>query len=217
MSTTQQFIPVEQIREGVMIMKDRSLKGVLIISSVNFALKSEEEQGAIIFNFQNFLNSLDFSCQIVVNSRKVNITGYIEKIKKLEDEQKNELLKIQTNDYRKFIEELVAEGSIMAKNFYVVVPYYPLLELSGAKGGTNSNPTKKTQTNTSTNLTEDNFQSGKYQLWQRMEYVNLGLKRCGLKSITLNTEDIVELLWSLHHPKQAEMGYYPDLPPELIK
>jgi len=85
---SQQFIPIEQIREGVMIMKDKSLKGILLVSSINFALKSEEEQEAIIFNFQNFLNSLDFSCQIVVNSRKVNITGYIEKIKKLEDEQK---------------------------------------------------------------------------------------------------------------------------------
>lgn len=215
MPTTQQFIPVEQIREGVMVMKDRSLKGVLIISSVNFALKSEEEQGAIIFNFQNFLNSLDFSCQIIVNSRKVNITGYIDKIKKIEDEQKNELLKIQTADYRKFIEDLVAEDSIMSKNFYVVVPYYPLLELAG--GSPDAKQKKQLQSNTAQALTEQNFQTGKYQLWQRMEYVTLGLKRCGLKSIALNTEDIIELLWSLHHPKQAEMGYYPDLPPELTK
>lgn len=209
--TSQQFIPVEQIREGVMIMKDRSLKGILIISSINFALKSEEEQSAIVFNFQNFLNSLDFSCQIVINSRKVNITGYIDKIRTLENEQKNELLKIQTSDYRKFIEEIVAEGSIMSKNFYVVVPYYPLLEVPGAS------QSKKTTTTTTASLTEQNFQTGKYQLWQRMEYISLGLKRCGLKSVILNTEDIVELLWSLHHPKQAEMGYYPDLPPELIK
>lgn len=212
-TTSQQFIPVEQIREGVMVMKDRSLKGILIISSVNFALKSEEEQGAIVFNFQNFLNSLDFSCQMVVNSRKVNITGYIDKIKKLEDEQKNELLKIQTTDYRKFIEEIVAEGSIMNKNFYVVVPYYPLLETLNA----NSPQAQNKKQTAAANLTEQNFQTGKYQLWQRMEYVTLGLKRCGLKSITLTTEDIVELLWSLHHPKQAEMGYYPDLPPELTK
>ncbi len=209
--TSQQFIPVEQIREGVMVMKDRSLKAILMVSSINFALKSEEEQSAIVFNFQNFLNSLDFSCQIIVSSRKVNITGYIDKIRTLENEQKNELLKIQTADYRKFIEEIVAEGSIMNKNFYVIVPYYPLVEMPGA-------PSSKKQPSANTvSLTEQNFQTGKYQLWQRMEYVSLGLKRCGLKSIPLNTEDIVELLWSLHHPKQAEMGYYPDLPPELIK
>jgi len=206
---SQQFIPVDQIREGVMIMKDKSLKGILLISSINFALKSEEEQGAIIFNFQNFLNSLDFSCQIIVNSRKVNITGYVEKIKKLEDAQKNELLKIQTADYRRFIEELVAGGSIMNKNFYIVVPYYPLVELANLPGGGGS----KKPTGT---LTEQGFQTGKYQLWQRMEYISLGLRRCGLKSVPLGTEELIELLWSLHHPKQAELGYYPELPPEII-
>ena len=207
---SQQFIPVDQIREGVMIMKDKSLKGILLISSINFALKSEEEQGAIIFNFQNFLNSLDFSCQIIVNSRKVNITGYVEKIKKLEDEQKNELLKIQTADYRRFVEELVAGGSIMNKNFYIIIPYYPLVELPGMPGGGD----KKKQTARS--LTEQGFQTGKYQLWQRMEYISLGLRRCGLKSVPLGTEELIELLWSLHHPKQAELGYYPELPPEII-
>jgi hypothetical protein len=209
--SSQQFIPVEQIREGVMIMKDKSLKGILLISSINFALKSEEEQGAIIFNFQNFLNSLDFSCQIIVSSRKVNITGYVEKIKKLEDEQKNELLKIQTSDYRRFVEELVAGGSIMNKNFYIVVPYYPLVELPSLTSGGEG----KKQTTRST-LTEQGFQAGKYQLWQRMEYISLGLRRCGLKSVPLGTEELIELLWSLHHPKQAELGYYPELPPEII-
>jgi len=192
-------------------MKDKSLKGILLISSINFALKSEEEQGAIIFNFQNFLNSLDFSCQIIVSSRKVNITGYVEKIKKLEDEQKNELLKIQTSDYRRFVEELVAGGSIMNKNFYIVVPYYPLVELPSLTSGGEG----KKQTTRST-LTEQGFQTGKYQLWQRMEYISLGLRRCGLKSVPLGTEELIELLWSLHHPKQAELGYYPELPPEII-
>ncbi|MFA5087013.1 MAG: hypothetical protein WC470_01775 [Candidatus Paceibacterota bacterium] len=210
-SPSQDFIPIKQIREGVLLMDDQSLKGILIVSSINFALKSEEEQGAIIFNFQNFLNSMDFSCQIVISSRKVNITGYVDKIKELEAKQKNELLKIQTADYRKFIEELVAGGSIMNKNFYVVVPYYPLSELSG---GSPQGDKKKTPAQTK--LTEESFQKGKYQLWQRMEYISLGLRRCGLKSAAMGSEEILELLWSLHHPKQAEMGYYPDLPPEII-
>jgi hypothetical protein len=128
----QEFIQVEQIREGFMIMKDASMKGILAVSSLNFALKSEEEQEAIIYNFQNFLNSLDFTCQILVTSRKVNITGYLEKIKELEKNQKNELLRMQTADYRKFIEEIVLEGSIMTKGFYVIVPYFPLIEVAMA-------------------------------------------------------------------------------------
>ena len=134
----QQFIPIKQIREGVMLMDDHSMKGILLVSSINFALKSDEEQGAIIYNFQNFLNSLDFSCQIIINSRKVNITGYIDKLKELEKNQKNELLKIQTTDYRKYIEELVGSGSIMNKSFYVIVPYLPLLDIAaGAIQGAN--------------------------------------------------------------------------------
>jgi type IV secretory pathway VirB4 component len=204
---SQQFMPVEQIREGVMVMKDKSLKGVLLVSSLNFALKSEDEQMAIIYQFQNFLNSLDFSCQIIVNSRRVNITGYIDKIKDLENKQKNELLKIQTAEYRAFIEEIVANGSIMSKSFYVVVPYFPMTELPNI---TTSGGESKTS------LTEKKFQNGKYQLWQRMEYVSLGIRRCGLKSATLGSEELIELLWGLHHPKQAELGYYPDLPPEVI-
>lgn len=204
---SQQFMPVEQIREGVMVMKDKSLKGILLVSSLNFALKSEDEQMAIIYQFQNFLNSLDFSCQIVVNSRRVNITGYIDKIKDLESKQKNELLKIQTAEYRSFIEEIVANGSIMSKSFYVVVPYFPMTELPNITAGGKESKTS---------LTEKKFQNGKYQLWQRMEYVSLGIRRCGLKSATLGSEELIELLWGLHHPKQAELGYYPDLPPEVI-
>jgi coenzyme F420-reducing hydrogenase alpha subunit len=208
---SQNFIPIKQLREGVMLMEDQSMKGILLVSSMNFALKSEEEQGAVIFNFQNFLNSLDFSCQIIVNSRKVNITGYIDKIKELEANQKNELLKIQTSDYRKFIEELVGSGSIMNKSFYVVVPYFPLVELGGTVPAT-----QKKGTPQAVKLSEESFQKGKYQLWQRMEYVSLGLRRCGLKSVAMGSEEVLELLWSLHYPKQAEMGYYPELPPEII-
>ena len=201
-------MPAEQIREGVMVMKDKSLKGILLVSSLNFALKSEDEQMAIIYQFQNFLNSLDFSCQIVVNSRKVNITGYIDKIKALEAKQKNELLKIQTAEYRAFIEEIVSNGSIMSKNFYVVVPYFPMTELPNIPGMSGKE--------SKGDLTEKKFQTGRYQLMQRMEYVSLGIRRCGLKSAQLGSEEIIELLWGLHHPKQAELGYYPDLPPEAI-
>jgi type IV secretory pathway VirB4 component len=205
---SQQYIPIEQIREGVIVMKDRTLRGTLLISSLNFALKSEDEQMAIIFQFQNFLNSLDFSCQIIVSSRKVNITGYIDKIKGLEEKQKNELLKIQTAEYRAFIEQIVSNGSIMSKNFYIVIPYFPMTELTSMQGV----PGQENKTE----LTEKKFQAGKYQLLQRMEYVSLGIRRCGLKSASLGSEELIELLWGLHHPKQAELGYYPDLPPEVI-
>jgi len=209
--STQQFLPIEQIREGILIMRDMSLRGIMMVSSLNFALKSDEEQTAIIYQFQDFLNSLDFPCQVVAQSRKLNITGYLDKLKELEEKQDNELLKAQTSEYRKFIEEIIVGGSIMAKNFYLVIPYFPLAEFSGVPGFASYKKTDKKIL-----LTEEKFQRGKYQLWQRMEYAVLGLRRCGLKSSPLNTAEIIELLWALHHPKEAEFGYYPELPPELI-
>lgn len=191
----------------------------MMVSSLNFALKSEEEQSAIISAFQNFLNSLDFSCQIVIQSRRLNITGYLDGLKALEEKQSNELLRIQTADYRKFIEEMIAGappsgkyGEIMSKSFFVVVPF-DLLEV---KAMTSPLALLKSSA-TRSPLTEDEFQRGKSQLWQRMEFVALGLKRCGLQAMPLTTPELIELFWSLHHPKDAEVGYYPEVPPELAK
>lgn len=210
-SSTQQFLAVDQIREGVAVLRNKSLRGVIMVSSLNFALKSEEEQDAIIYQFQNFLNSLDFSLQIIVQSRRLNITGYLDKLKELEGKQENELLKTQTAEYRRFIQDLIAGGSIMSKNFFVVVPF-TLVEIPGAKvakGILKKQP--------SITLNEEQFQRAKSQLWQRMEFVVLGLRRCGLQSVPLNTPELIELFWVLYHPEEAEVGYYPEIPSELIK
>lgn len=209
--TTQQFLEIDQVREGVLILKNKALRGVLMVSSLNFALKSEDEQNAIIYQFQSFLNSLDFSCQIVVQSRKLNITGYLEKLKELEETQENELLKMQTAEYREFIQGLVETGAILAKTFFVVVPY-TLWEAEGLPF-TGKKLLKKPKIST---LTEAAFQRCKSQLWQRMEFVALGLRRCGLQAVPLTTPELIELFWSLHHPKEAEVGYYPELPEELV-
>jgi len=210
-SSAQQFLPIEQIREGIIILKDHSLRGSMMGSSLNFALKSSEEQEAIILQFQNFLNSLDFSCQIMAVSRKINITGYLDKLKEVEEKQKNELLQTQTREYRKFIEKIVTGGSIMNKSFYIIVPLY-LSEISGGatKGGL-------FKLKTIPSLTEETFQRAKMQLYQRMEFLSLGLRRCGVWSVALNSEEMIELFWSFSHPKEAAIGYYPKIPPELIK
>ena len=210
-SSTQQFLEIEQIREGVMILKNKSLRGVIMVSSLNFALKSEEEQTAIIYQFQSFLNSLDFSLQIVAQSRRLNITGYLDKLKDLEKKQENELLKTQTAEYRNFVQDLIAGSSIMSKNFFVVVPF-TLIEIPGmetARGFLKKKP--------EITLSEEQFQRAKSQLWQRMEFVALGLRRCGLQCIPLNTPELIELFWGLYHPEESEVGYYPEIPPELTK
>ncbi len=205
--TTQQIIEIDQIKEGVIILKNKTLRGVLMVSSINFALKSEEEQNATIFQFQNFLNSLDFSIEIVVQSKKLNITGYLDKLKELERKEKTELLKIQIAEYQKFIKEIIKGGGIMSKQFFVIIPF-SLFELHKLTA-------EETRRKKAASLTEEKFQRAKTQLWQRMEFAALGLRRCGLQSIPLNTTELIELFWSLYHPEESEVGYYPEIPPEL--
>lgn len=180
-----------------------------MVSSINFDLKSEDEQNAVIYQFQGFLNSLDFSCQICVQSRRLNITGYFERLKELEKQQKNELLKTQTAEYRKFVQNLVEEGTIMTKQFFVVVPY-TLGEVEAKKSLFGFKPKLPV-------MSEENFTMCREQLLQRMEFVAVGLKRCGLSVVPLTTPELIELFWSWHHPKEAEVGYYPEIMPELIK
>lgn len=209
--STQQFLEIKQVREGVIVLKDKSLRGILMVSSLNFALKSEEEQNAIVYQFQEFLNSLDFSTQILVQTRRLNITGYLDKLEELERKQKNELLKIQTKGYREFIAGMIKGEAIMKKNFFVIVPFYSSpIAIKRFGGDKKLAPGPKGPA-----LTEDAFQRYKSQLWQRMEFVALGLRRCGLQAIPLITPELIELFWKFHHPKEAEFGYSPEIPPEL--
>jgi type IV secretory pathway VirB4 component len=199
---SQEFLEVEEIKDGILILKDKSLHAILLVSSLNFALKSEEEQAAIIYQFQNFLNSLDFPIQILVQSRRLNITGYLEKLKEIEFAQVSDLLRDQTREYRNFIQKLVGTGEIYSKNFFVIVPFY-LHEITHLKK--------------ESFWTKERFERAKIQLFQRVEFVALGLRRCGLQCGLLSSAEIVELLWALHHPQEAEVGYFPEIPPELIQ
>lgn len=208
--TTQQFLEISQIRDGIIVLKNKALRGILMVSSANFALKSNDEQNAILYQFQGFLNALDFSVQIIAQSRKLNISGYLEQLTLIEEAQKNELLKTQAREYREFIKQLVEERMILSKNFFVVIPY----SLSESIGQPSGEKISLRQAKIPT-LTEENFQRYKGQLWQRMEYIALGLRRCGLHSVPLTTPEIVELFWSLHHPKESETGFYPEFPLEL--
>jgi hypothetical protein len=217
-TSTQDFLEIKDIREGVIILKNNSIRGILMVSSLNFALKSEEEQSAIIYAYQSFLNSLDFSCQIVIQSRKINITPYLDGLQELEKRQTSDLMRQQTASYREFIKEMVRGDMVMTKNFYVVIPY-ELMEIFGTKGLTkqfdflkNAGGKKESQ-----EIKDQDFERCKTQLWQRMEFLAMGLRRCGLEAVPLTTPELIELFWSIHHPEQAEIGYYPEILPELLK
>nr|MCX6758811.1 hypothetical protein [Candidatus Nealsonbacteria bacterium] len=205
LTSTQQFLEIDQVKEGVIVLKNKALRGILMVSAINFALKAEDEQTAIIYQFQSFLNSLDFSLEIFIQSRQLNITNYLDKLKDLEIRQTNDLLRIQTAEYRKFITELISSGSIMNKTFYVIIPF-TLMNLPNL-------PKSKEAVKTAG---EEHFQRAKSQLWQRMEFVALGLRRCGLQCVPLNSLELIEFFWGLYHPQESESGYYPEIPPELI-
>ena len=208
MLSTQDFLEFDQIREGIIILKNKGLRAVLMVSSLNFALKSADEQNAIIYQFQNFLNSLDFSCQILVLSRRLNIVGYLDKLGDIEKKEENELLKLQITEYRKFIDQIMKGGSIMQKTFYAIVPFSIMeAQMIGEKKKLPKIPT----------LTEEMFQRCKTQLLQRVEFAVLGLRACGLQAIPLSSLELAELFWSLHHPVEAERGYYPEIPSELVE
>jgi len=207
-NSTQDFLSFDQIREGIIILKNKGLRSILMVSSLNFALKSTEEQNAILYQFQNFLNSLDFSCQILVLSRRLNITGYLDKLEEIEKKEENELLRLQIEEYRKFINQIMKGGGVMQKAFYVVVPF-SISESQGLEG--------KTKIPKIPELTEEMFQRSKNQLFQRVEFVVLGLRACGLQAVPLNTLEIAELIWGMYHPIQAERGYYPEIPQELTQ
>src|SRR3989338_9251921 len=119
---TQTYLPIAEIKDGTVLLKDGTLRAVLMVSSINFALKSEDEQNALISAYVGFLNSIDFPIQIVVQSRKLQIGPYLEKLGEIERAQTNELLKVQIADYRAFVTELIEIGQIMTKRYYVVVP-----------------------------------------------------------------------------------------------
>ncbi|MEK7124100.1 MAG: hypothetical protein AAB877_00220 [Patescibacteria group bacterium] len=219
-SSTQDFLEIKDIKEGVLVLKNGNLRGVLMVSSMNFALKSDESQQSIIFAFQNFLNSLDFACQIVVQSRKINITPYLDTIKNLEEQQENELLRAQTASYREFIKEMVSGDTIMTKNFYIVVPYN-LLEIMEIKSAVKKLDflgfSKKKGSDGREIVKDEDFEKYKNQLWQRMEFLAMGIKRCGLEVMPLTTQALIELFWAMHHPSEAEIGYNPEIAPEMLR
>src|ERR1051326_398222 len=120
--TTQSFLRLSEIKNDTVVLDDGTLRAILSVSSTNFDLKSQDEQNSIIFNFQRFLNSVDFSIQILMQSRKMEIGGYLDKLKRIAEKQTNELLRVQTYEYIDFIKRLIENASIMNKNFYIIVP-----------------------------------------------------------------------------------------------
>jgi hypothetical protein len=202
---SQDFVPIEQVRDGILILKDGSIRSVLMASSINIVLKSEDEQSAIIAQFQHFLNSLDFSIQVFIQSRELDIRPYLSLLEQRINEQQSELMKIQVREYVDFIKSFVEGSSIMTKGFYVVVPYSPssLTTQSGNKSGGLSQLFGGGSQGTA-HMSAQLFEEYRSQIEQRVSVVVQGLARTGVRAAQLGTEEVIELFYRLFNIGELE-------------
>ncbi len=194
--STQSFLRISEIKNDTVVMDDGTLRAIVAVSSTNFDLKSQDEQNSIIFNFQRFLNSLDFSIQILMQSRKMEIGGYMEKLRRLAEKQTNELLRVQTIEYVEFINRLIENASIMNKNFYIIVPLGTSI-LPVASGffsnlfgnGKNKEIAQKIE----------NFEREKEKLDTRVSSLLSNLSGIGIRGVPLKTEEIIQLYYNSYN------------------
>ncbi len=198
--STQGYLDILEIKDDLVVLKDGTIRAAALVSSINFALKSEEEQQAVIQGYVQFLNSFDFTMQIVIQSRKLRIDEYLEHLKQMEKEQTNDLLRIQTAEYREFVTELVDIADIMSKRFYIVVPY-EAVQKKRKNFFTRSrdvlSPGRVIK------LREEKFQKYKEELDKRMGFVIESLGSLGLKAVRLDTQSLMELYYTTYNPDTA--------------
>jgi hypothetical protein len=200
---SQDFLPIEEIRDGVAILKSGALRLVLLVSSLNFALKSADEQMAILLQFQNFLNSLDFHIQIFVQSRKLDIRPYLRTLEERQTAQTTDLMKVQVREYIDFIKKFTETTDIMTKNFFVVVPYTPpilnAVKTPGVLGRVLGKKNRPQPTKT------ELFEESRTQLEQRASVVESGFSGLGLRVVQLGTEELVELYGKMFNPGENDI------------
>ncbi|MEK7644201.1 MAG: hypothetical protein AAB390_02770, partial [Patescibacteria group bacterium] len=194
--STQSHINIARIQDGVVITKDGGLRMVLLVTAVNFALKREEEQNALVYQYQNFLNSLTFAIQIVVQSRQLDLTGYLAKLDQRLAAQTNELLQIQTADYIDFVKKMISMANIMDKKFFIVIPYNPTNLASRSFFDRLLHPNK-----TAPDIGLAEFKRFREELLQRINVVMSGLAPMGLRSVPLDTQQLIELYYQTFNPE----------------
>lgn len=199
---TQDFVPIKEIRDTAAILKDGSLRAILFVSATNFALKSPDEQQSILYQFQNLLNSLDFTVQIFVESRKLDIRPYLALLEERLKEQVDDLMKVQINEYIGFIKDFTDSHNIMSKSFFVVIPYSTTVL---GRGSTQKFLSfGKNLTKDAGDRESEEFEEHRIQLEERVAVVEQGLQSCGLRSVELGPEEITELFYKLFNPGETE-------------
>jgi hypothetical protein len=197
---TQAFVPIQEVRDGYAILKDGSMRAILMTSSLNFALKSADEQNATLLQFQDMLNSLDFTIEIFIQSRKLDVRPYLALLEERYKAQVNDLMKIQTQEYIGFIKNFTESTNIMTKGFFIVVPYSPAI----IEKNNPLNMLKREKPDVVKKKDEEQFEENRAQIEERIGVVEQGLVRCGIRVVQLGTEEIVELFYRLFNPGDTE-------------
>jgi len=198
--SSQKYLEISEIKDNVVVLKNGSLRAVLMVSSINFALKSIDEQDGIIYRYQSFLNSLDFSVQIVINSRRLNIDTYLDVLREEEKKHSNDLLRMQISSYIEYINGLVKMANIVTKTFYIVIPF----SLVESKDGNVKAKVTSVANAPQIMANRKNFEKYRDQLFQRVDHVVENLSGAGLRMTMLNTQELIELYYNLYNPESIE-------------
>lgn len=205
---TQRYLDIAEIREDMVILKDGTVRAVLMVSSINFALKSEDEQQALIASYMQFLNGLDHPLQVVIQSRKMNIDTYVNALAEQHRLQTNELLRMQIQDYIAFVKQLVDLGQIMSKRFFVVIPYDPL---TNKQRNFIYRLTNALTPVSVLKLKGKQYEERKRELSKRVDYISGQLASMGLLAPRLDTQGLIELYYRAYNPEVAEVQSAADL------
>lgn len=198
--STQRYINIAEIKNGIIVTKTGELRKVIKVIPVNFALKSEEDQTVLIGQYQTFLNSLNFTLQILIHSRRLDVTPYLEMLKKNTQNTPNEMLRYHALEYIEFIRRLTEMTNIMDKQFYTVVGYDPP---NLVKPGFFARLTGSGGSNQKISFSQANWKKYTDELGRRVDLVSNGLSAIGLNSRPLNTQETIELFYSVYNPEEA--------------
>ena len=223
-NSTQNALQIAEIRDGIVIMNDGSFRSVVMVKSINFDLMSQSEQEAVEFSYQNFLNSLYFPVQIFIRSQKVDLQPYIDKLEKIRSEHDNMLLALLMDDYIDYIDALSQQTNIMDKKFYIVIPYFPVVELQKALTSSKNffsgvfdlfNAKEKHVT-----INETDLEKAKNELRNRVQAVLVGFQQCGIQGLPLDTQELIELYYDTYNPDTAtrqQLKNFNDLTADVIR
>lgn len=206
-NSTQNTLEVAEIRDGIVIMNDGSFRSVVMVKSINFDLMSPQEREAVEFSYQGFLNSLYFPIQIFVRSQKVDLRPYLEKLDKIRSEHDNMLLALLMEDYIAYMDQLSTQTNIMDKRFYVIIPYFPVIDVQKAITASKNlftglaNLVNNKQKRVFIN--EGDLQKAKDELRNRVQAVLGGLMQCGVQGLPLDTQELIELYYDTYNPDTA--------------